>query len=58
MKKIKTINKLVIAQDKTTGEYSIFTISEWSYGQGYRYPEYEGIEKIEEATELAKDFSR
>ncbi len=32
MKKVKTINKMVIALDPKLEEYSVFIISEWSYG--------------------------
>ena len=58
MKKIKTVKGMVIAQDKDTQEYAVFTKDEWSYGEGCRYPEFDGIEKIEEAEEQAKNYGK
>lgn len=39
MKKIKQYKGFVIAQDKEF--YHVFTKDEWSYGEGFRYPEIE-----------------
>jgi hypothetical protein len=54
MKKIKVVNNMVIDFDKKTAEYSVFTKDEYSYGEGCRYSEYDGITKIEEAEEMAR----
>lgn len=56
MKKIKVLKGMVIALDKETSKYAIFTKDEWSFGKSYRYPEFDEIETIEEAKELAKNY--
>ena len=55
MKKVKTIKQMVIAQDKN-GSYAVFTKEEWSQGQGYRYPEFDGIDNLAEAESQAKHY--
>ena len=56
MKKICMINGNVIALDEKTSTYSVFTKEEYAYGEGYRYPEFDGMETIEEAKEQARDL--
>lgn len=55
MKKIKQLNGMVIAQDKA-GDYAVFTKDEWSQGEGYRYPEFDGITNLAEAEEQARNY--
>jgi hypothetical protein len=40
LKRIKTYKGFVIATTNK-GDYLLFTKEEWSYGAGYRYPEWE-----------------
>lgn len=40
MKKVKTLKGYVIAESKD-GRFHIFTKDEWSYGEGFRYAEWE-----------------
>lgn len=59
MKKIKTLTsktgvKMVIAQDETG--YAVFTADEYSQGKNFRYPEYDGIDNLDEAISQAKHF--
>lgn len=58
MKKIKQLNGMVIAQDTKTQEYSIFTKEEYSYGEGLRYPEFDGIDSLEEAETQARNYNK
>jgi len=53
MKRRCTIGNYLIAFDQKTNTYSVFTKEEYAYGEGYRYPEYDGIETIAEAREKA-----
>ncbi len=53
MKRRCTIGNYLIAFDPKTKTYSVFTKEEYAYGEGYRYPEYDGMETIEEAREKA-----
>lgn len=53
MKKISTVKNCIIAQDND-GSYSVFTKDEFSFGEGCRYPEYDGIQSLEEAKDLAR----
>ena len=47
MKKIKVYKKFVIALEKETGFYAVFFQNEWSYGEGLRSPEMDGIGTIQ-----------
>lgn len=48
--------KMIIAQDAKSLEYSVFTLEEWSYGKGYRTAEYDGITNLEEAISQARNY--
>ena len=41
MKKVQMYKGWVIAEDKLTDTYYVFTKDEYSYGEGYRTPEFE-----------------
>jgi hypothetical protein len=54
MKKVKTYKGFIIAFDlKNT--YHIFTKDEWSYGDGFRYPEHEAG-NIQEALDFINSY--
>ncbi len=53
MKKVKQVKGCVIGYEKETKTYEVYTSEEWSYGNGMRYPEYDGIDTLDEAIELA-----
>lgn len=42
----------VIAKDRDDDSYKVYTKDEYSFGNGYRYPEYDDIETVEIAKEL------
>ena len=46
--------KMVVAQD--ANGYAVFTLEEWKAGEGYRYPEYDGITDEKEAMSQAKNY--
>jgi len=54
MKKVKQYKNFVIALDNK-GFYHIFTKEEWSYGNGYRYPEHEAG-SLEEAIDFIDSY--
>lgn len=59
MNKIQVITskngiKMVIGHDLEG--YAVFTAEEWSQGKDFRYPEFDGIDGIEEARSQAKHY--
>lgn len=48
MKKVKEHKGFVIAINTDGSEYQVFTKDEWSYGEGMRYPEYDGCGSVQE----------
>lgn len=57
-KEVKKINGMVIALVTEPGfdEYRVYTKEEWEMGKGYRYAEFEGIQTIREAIEVAENY--
>lgn len=51
MKKVKMYKGYVIAVNKEGTQYQVFTKEEWSYGEGFRYPEFDDCASIKEAIE-------
>ena len=52
MKKIKQYKNYVIAYDKDSNNYCLFTKEEWSYGEGMRYPEWDSCGSVAECEEF------
>jgi hypothetical protein len=56
MKKIRTYKGFVIAYDKETASYQVFTKDEWAYGKGYRTAEWEGCTSLAEAMQWIDSY--
>ena len=57
-KKMKEVNGMVISLVSEEGRdsFSVYTKDEWSMGKGCRYPEFDGIESMNEALEVARNY--
>ena len=55
MKKVRTYKGFVIALEKASGRYQLFTKEEWAYGHGCRYPEHDTC-TIGEAIEFIDSY--
>lgn len=55
MRKVKTLDNFVIAINKK-GDHFVYTKDEWEYGEGFRYPEFECGQDIQEAIDNIESY--